>query len=230
MKKLFIIVILVFTFSWFFYSWYYYTCKIKWFCDNDINTKEVFINENDLDLDISNIEEDEIDAKKDIESNDLTNNKIEDIWSVEIVNNYWRTGIDVVKEVKEEVKVENIVKEDILDEVDDVNEKVWTWEVIIETDKKEEICKWIIVSPIKLWSSNNLDSEVKLLEEFLNENEWEELELNWIYETEDYEAVKRFQIKYRKDVLDPWEIRNPTWYVYNMTIKKINEVYCLNNN
>ena len=46
-------------------------------------------------------------------------------------------------------------------------------------------------------------------------------------------AVKKFQVKYAKDVLEPWNpfgLVNhiPTGYVYKTTLRKINLVYCAN--
>jgi hypothetical protein len=47
-----------------------------------------------------------------------------------------------------------------------------------------------------------------------------------VYGQDDFEAIKRFQIEFRADILDPWDIINPTGYVYKTTVKKINEVAC----
>ena len=37
---------------------------------------------------------------------------------------------------------------------------------------------------------------------------------------------KRFQIKHRTSILDPWDETEPTGYVYRTTLKEINKVYC----
>lgn len=87
-------------------------------------------------------------------------------------------------------------------------------------------CADIVSKAISLWASNNDETEVSALEKFLNETQWETLEINGKYNQQDYEAIKRFQQKYRKDILDPWQIESPTGYVYTTTIKKINDINC----
>ncbi len=98
-----------------------------------------------------------------------------------------------------------------------------TPEPIATVEKKE--CQTLIVTPIKLWSQNDA-GDVKDLEDFLNAFEGESLEVNWVYEQADVEAVKRLQLKYASEVLTPWGIKNPTGYVYKTTTKKINDIYC----
>lgn len=94
-------------------------------------------------------------------------------------------------------------------------------EQIVEPD----ICEDIITLPIWLGADNDTE-QVKRLEKFLNTFQDESLEENGIYETSDYEAVKRLQADYKKDILDPWGITTPTGYVWKTTIKKIHEIHC----
>jgi len=77
---------------------------------------------------------------------------------------------------------------------------------------------------IKINADNN-PAEVKKLERFLNEFEGENLPVNGIYEQADFDAVSRFQKKYKEDILDPWNYDKATGYVYITTRKKINELY-----
>jgi len=109
-----------------------------------------------------------------------------------------------------------------------------TWD--ISAEKKEEsleeiqeieVCKDIILDPIKVWEENS-KSQVLQLEQFLNVTQWENLVEDGIYQESDLEAVKRFQLKYKKDILDPWDIEIPTGYVYKTTIQKINDIHCNN--
>ncbi|MCK5591217.1 MAG: lamin tail domain-containing protein, partial [Candidatus Pacebacteria bacterium] len=86
------------------------------------------------------------------------------------------------------------------------------------------VCNYLL-EYIQLGANNN-SVEVEKLENFLNEFEGESLVVNGIYEQVDYEAVKRFQMKYREDILDPWTHDESTGYVYITTKKKINEIYC----
>lgn len=90
---------------------------------------------------------------------------------------------------------------------------------------QKQACGDIITQAISLWGNNN-DEEVLSLETFLNTKEGENLDLNGRYNQDDFDAVKRFQLKYRADVLDPSGIANPTGYVYTNTIKKINALNC----
>ncbi len=129
-----------------------------------------------------------------------------------------------------------ILKQEISQVIEEPETNTWivvTSKKELEEDKKEGIkleidCIDIITSPIKYWSDSNNSLEVEALERFLNKIEGAKLEINGIYDKDDYEEVKKFQLKYHKDILDPWGIKIPTGYVYNTTIKKINEIYCLN--
>ena len=96
-------------------------------------------------------------------------------------------------------------------------------QAIAPTPKKE--CQTLIVTPIKLGNTNDA-WDVKDLEDFLNAFEGESLEVNWVYDQADFEAVKRFQVKYASEILTPWGIKNPTGYVFKTTTEKINEIYC----
>jgi peptidoglycan hydrolase-like protein with peptidoglycan-binding domain len=95
------------------------------------------------------------------------------------------------------------------------------------TPPKEQpiICGPYLTKYIKFGDKNDIN-EVKKLQEFLNKFEKEKLNVNGIYDQANFEAVKRFQKKYEKDVLPPWGITNPTGFVYKTTTKKINEIYC----
>ena len=86
------------------------------------------------------------------------------------------------------------------------------------------LCQKPLLGPIGLWTVNDSD-EVERLEAFLIAR-WEKIEINGIYGQDDFDAVKRFQLEYRADILDPWDINNPTGYVYKTTVKKINEIAC----
>lgn len=111
-----------------------------------------------------------------------------------------------------------------------VNTGSITEEVIVVEDPNvmmvKQECTDIVSKAISLWWSNNDETEVSALENFLNETQWETLEINGRFNQQDFEAVKRFQLKYREDILDPWQIESPTGYVYTTTIKKINDIHC----
>ncbi|MEI7480361.1 MAG: hypothetical protein WCJ59_01920, partial [bacterium] len=87
------------------------------------------------------------------------------------------------------------------------------------------VCTPYLTGYIKQGSKNNLE-DVKKLQIFLNTYEGTSLVVDGVYKTVDMNAVKAFQIKNRKDVLDFWNMKNPSGYVYISTQKAINRVYC----
>ncbi len=68
--------------------------------------------------------------------------------------------------------------------------------------------------------------EVLKVQVFLNVFEKENLSLTSVFDNSTYEAVSRFQNKYKSDILTPWGHTKPTGFVYILTKKKINEIYC----
>lgn len=86
-------------------------------------------------------------------------------------------------------------------------------------------CSQYLQGQIKLDLANE-SVEVTKLQRFLNRNQGESLTETGVYTQVDEAAVRRFQVKYRHDVLDPWGYPNPTGYVYKTTREKINELYC----
>ena len=79
---------------------------------------------------------------------------------------------------------------------------------------------------IKYGADNNPE-EVRKLQRFLRDYEgFSDIEVTGFYDKKSFDAVSRFQEKYRDDVLDPWALEGPTGFVYITTKKKINEIYC----
>ena len=68
--------------------------------------------------------------------------------------------------------------------------------------------------------------EVLKLQSFLNVFEKENLSLTGKFDQTTFEAVQRFQIKYTGDILTPWGPKVTTGFVYILTKKKVNEIYC----
>ncbi len=68
--------------------------------------------------------------------------------------------------------------------------------------------------------------EVLKLQSFLNVFEKESLSYTSVFDEPTYQAVSRFQNKYFYDILEPWGHDAPTGFVYILTKKKINEIYC----
>ncbi len=74
---------------------------------------------------------------------------------------------------------------------------------------------------------NNNPYEVTKLQLFLKNLEgFTELKVTGIYDQETIDAVNVFQLRYKDDVLTPWGHTAPTSYVYILTKKKVNEIYC----
>lgn len=74
---------------------------------------------------------------------------------------------------------------------------------------------------------NNDPLEVLKLQSFLISFEGHNnLSLTGVFDQATYDAVSAFQIKYFNDILEPWGHTTSTGYVYILTKKKINEIYC----
>jgi uncharacterized repeat protein (TIGR01451 family) len=74
---------------------------------------------------------------------------------------------------------------------------------------------------------NNDPLEVMKLQAFLKNFEGHNnVVVTGIFDQATFDAVSAFQMKYFKDILEPWGHTGPTGYVYILTLKKINEIYC----
>ena len=73
---------------------------------------------------------------------------------------------------------------------------------------------------------NNDPIEVLKLQSFLNVFEGEQLSYTSVFDEPTLQAVERFQNKYFTDILEPWGHDAPTGFVYILTKKKVNEIYC----
>jgi hypothetical protein len=89
-----------------------------------------------------------------------------------------------------------------------------------------KVCDAYITKYIKYGAKND-SSEVIKLQTFLKDIEGEtKLSITGKYNLASFNAVKRFQAKYVKDVLSPWKTISPTGYVYKTTLAKINQIHC----
>jgi hypothetical protein len=78
-----------------------------------------------------------------------------------------------------------------------------------------------IVQPITSDTVTNAVDDVKKLETFLNAYERENLPVNGVYEKRDVEAVKRWQKKYKNEILVPMRLKNPTGTIYYWSMRQI---------
>lgn len=70
--------------------------------------------------------------------------------------------------------------------------------------------------------------EVMKLQAFLKVFEgYDYVQITGTFDQPTFQAVSAFQMKYFNDILAPWGHTAPTGYVYILTLKKINELYCL---
>jgi len=74
---------------------------------------------------------------------------------------------------------------------------------------------------------NNDPMEVIKLQAFLKAFEgYDSVTINGVFDQATFDAVSAFQMKYESDILTPWGHTAPTGYVYILTLKKVNEIYC----
>ncbi len=102
-----------------------------------------------------------------------------------------------VEEKKDEAKK---LKEQVEDLQDKVNK------LINQTDKNNKstealVCERAIKSELKF---GDISDEVLTIKKYLNEQEGENLTLNSNYDFELITAIKRYQNKYAKEILEPW--------------------------
>ncbi len=201
MRKLSTVLLLILTILWGYTSWYWYTCKIKWFCSLQRLEQEA--------------------AKSDVLEIPLWNQGV----AGEQEDSTLTTEIQEISK-QEWINVETSEIPSQLLEKETEENPPEEGEIIVEKEVVNLTCSDILSKAISLWGAGNDEEEVKKLEQFLNKKEWEQLDIDGRYSQDDFDAVKRFQLKYRKEILDPWKISYPTWYVYTTTIKKINEIHC----
>jgi hypothetical protein len=78
---------------------------------------------------------------------------------------------------------------------------------------------------MRLGDKNNAE-EVLKLQKFLNEFEGENLTMSGLYDSATFQAIVRFQEKYKKHVLLPWGLTRGTGVVSQTTRAKINALVC----
>ena len=79
-------------------------------------------------------------------------------------------------------------------------------------------------SYLKFNSYKNIVSEVTLWQAYLNKFHNENLSLTGFYDIPTFEAMKRFQSKYKTEVLAPWNLQSATGYTYKTTRAKANQL------
>lgn len=98
-------------------------------------------------------------------------------------------------------------------------------EISIDSSALSGSCSYVN-SYLKKGADND-PAQVKNLQAFLRGVEKDTtVEVNGVFNDATYNAVSKFQSKYKDDVLTPWGVDAPTGYVYITTKRKINEIFC----
>jgi len=87
------------------------------------------------------------------------------------------------------------------------------------------VCDEMITTFIKKGAKND-STEVKKLQAFLNKNLGLKISTTGFYGTATFNAVKKFQAKYKPSVLNPWGITDATGYFYKTTQRQANLLLC----
>jgi len=214
MKSLPFLLAIILAAVWIYTSWYWYTCNIKWFCDGQVLSTQVSENSNTSTSPQSD------------QAQRLTLEDVVVVWDtseqVEVREVIEENTNDVVEENIEEVTSEeeaesqgnNDREQDNLEESDE-----------IETQTSISLCETPLAWPIGFGAVND-ENEVRKLETFLQNNYGSDVEVDGVYSEAEFELVKQFQLEYKSEVLDPWGIASPTWYVGRTSVEKINEISC----
>lgn len=228
MNKIAAFLTLILVIAWAYTSWYWYTCNIKGLCNDTIQFSQnddggigrVINNESDVKNEDSDVKVEGWNSET-ISSDDVSQNEYSETPVEESENVSWTE--------ESEDTTENIDSSSSKQEEEDTSNETQSndWESTEDTESADTVatlCESPLIGPIAFGGNNNVD-EVKRLEKFL-QSQGVDIQVDGKYGTDDFEAVKDFQLKYRADILDPWDISNPTGYVYRTTVKKINEVAC----
>ncbi len=90
----------------------------------------------------------------------------------------------------------------------------------------ESACSAVLLTDFMRRGKKNDPEQVKLLQEFLNKEMGLNLPVTGFFGPLTENAVKSFQIKYAADILTPWNLSEPTGFVYLTTLRKINQIHC----
>lgn len=96
---------------------------------------------------------------------------------------------------------------------------------VVSREETTITCSGYLNSYIR-YGNNNRTQDVERLERFLNEYENEDVDVDGFYSRADEQAVKRFQEKYRSEIMEPWGMTTPSGYVYSRTLNQINSLHC----
>jgi len=140
------------------------------------------------------------------------------------------SGRRQIKDVstKTEKEAQQIVNDDVLakDEVKDIVKKVVkSYQTKTKKIERTEngVCKRAIKSDIVFGKENDYE-DVVALQEYLNKYEGSKLAITGIYDAATFNAIKRYQNKYTKEILDPWRMDTANGVVMSTTRGHINKM------
>ncbi len=168
-----------------------------------------------------------MDLEKENQSEDISMSLSSDIPSLSADDVTWPSSIptpQAQKEVEQDSLNEIDVSDDSLLENKETSEDNTPPELLQNSEAPRNICQNPLVWPISIWASNSIE-EVMALERFLIARGLL-ITSDGVFWNDDFEAIKQFQEEFRSEVLTPWGINNPTWYVGRTTIQKIQELAC----
>lgn len=257
MKRIPLFLVLSLIFAWWYTSWYWYTCNIKWACQPVQNSRESSqntINNTNRENQSSQAEllnqsqQEEADFSE--ESWTWENVEVQKLSRSDVL--VWDSYIPqapVSQQESESASWESV-------EVSEVQEIPASWETIIQQELEQwsnqresiswsgsrwetsavntqsevaatwNLCTNPLRGTISSWWSNDRN-EVLKLEAFLIANAYLS-NSDGVYGNDDFEAVKTLQLDYKEQMLDPWGIDTPTWFVGKTTIATINSIWCKN--
>ena len=97
-------------------------------------------------------------------------------------------------------------------------------ELVINPNVVTESCQYLYDYLRIDWNNNPV--EVRKLQVFLRDLEGMDVAVTGVFDEQTFNAVKIFQDKYKGDIISPWGHDASTGFVYILTKKKINEIYC----
>jgi len=213
MKSLPIIFAILLAIAWAYTSWYWYTCNIKWFCDGTNITNPVAQDSVNKDAN-SNIGAENTPAEK------LT---IDDV--IVVGDTSQQVEVREVEQAPEKEVSEEETWEQSTDETTESEESIDNLDEEISEETNISLCDTPLVGPISFWAQNDT-GEVEKLETFLQNTYGTDVTIDGVYDESEFELMKEFQLEYKSEVLDPWGITAPTWYVGTTSVEKINELSC----
>lgn len=222
MRKLPIILTLLLAAAWGYTSWYWYTCNIKGFCGEGkiSNTQTSILSYDDV-VSEEDIDEEPIDP--------LSSQGAPRLWSDDVLSESPENNDE---QEKPEINTSTGVIIEIWNSNSGALSGSWGEDGEVSSEDWEDnllLCSEALVWPLAFgWE--NPSSEMKKLEEFLllEFSREADISVDGIFGQWDFDLVKKLQLKYKEQMLDPWNISQPTWYVWSTTVSTINSIASCN--